>query len=310
MNYEKACNILGIPIDIDKDDLSEEYIKKKYKRMALRYHPDKNRHDIESHTLLFQEVNRAYEYLIQHNGYYPIQDESDITDYTKMLFAFLKSVIHEEKDDIWNDLKKKLFYMVLSKISVICETKSIQLLGNLEKGVLIKIQEILKKYKDVFHLSTSFIEKMDSIILEKIKEDECIILHPFIDDLYENNLYKLTEKGGVFIVPLWHHELVYDNNGNDLIVKCCPILGNNIDIDENNNIHISLSYSIEELWGKDEIEFPIGKQIFRFKMKSIGLIPSQTIVLPNMGISKINTNEIYDITEKSDVVIHLLLHYP
>jgi hypothetical protein len=207
-------------------------------------------------------------------------------------------------------LKKKIFYMILSKISVVCESKSIHFLNKLEKGVLIKIQEILKTYRDVFHLSTSFIEKIDSIILEKAKEDECIILHPFIDDLYENNLYKLTEKGGVFIVPLWHHELVYDNSGSDLIVKCCPILGDNIDIDENNNIHVSLSYSIKELWGKEEKEFHIGKQTFRMKMKNIGFIPNQTIVFPKMGISKINTDEIYDITEKSDVILHLFLHYP
>ena len=309
MDYETACQILDIHIDVDTS-LSEEYIRKKYKMMALKYHPDKNPHDIDSSTLQFQKIKEAYDYLIQYNGYYPIyhDEDTDLTDYKNMLFAFLKSVIKEEENDnIWNELKNKLFYMILSKISVICESKSIYFLNKLEKGVLIKIQEILKKYRDVFHLSTSFIEKIDSIILEKGKEKECIILHPFIDDLYENNLYKLTEKGMIYIVPLWHHELVYDNCGNDLIVKCCPILDENIDIDENNNVHMQLNYSIGDLFGKETQEFYIGKQTFSLNIHDIRLTKYQVIHLPNKGISKIDTKEIYNIDHKSDLYIHLYL---
>jgi len=35
--------------------------------------------------------------------------------------------------------------------------------------------------------------------------------------------------------------------------------------------------------------------------------PKQTVVLKNEGISKINTKDIYDISKKSDVYLHIAL---
>jgi hypothetical protein len=57
-----------------------------------------------------------------------------------------------------------------------------------------------------------------------------------------------------YCIPLWHHELVYDNSGSDIYVKCNPIL------DENENVVytdlVSLAIWIPETIGKDIIRQP------------------------------------------------------
>lgn len=45
------------------EDASEEDIKKAYKRMASKWHPDKNRGNEEEAARMFQEVTQAYEVL-------------------------------------------------------------------------------------------------------------------------------------------------------------------------------------------------------------------------------------------------------
>jgi DnaJ-class molecular chaperone len=57
MNKEKACKLLDIDINS-----SEENIKKAYKRLALKYHPDKNKSPDADEK--FKEISTAYNYLL------------------------------------------------------------------------------------------------------------------------------------------------------------------------------------------------------------------------------------------------------
>ena len=128
-------------------------------------------------------------------------------------------------------------------------------LTRLNKELLISIYKIIDNYKEVFHFSIEFIDKIKEIIKSKTENETRIILHPLLDDLFENNLYKLSYEDKMYIIPLWHHELTYDKSGGkELIVECYPILPDNVRIDQENNIHVRLEYTKDSIWEQDELD--------------------------------------------------------
>ena len=55
MNYNNACKILNIKPPFTNDEL-----KKKYRKMVLKYHPDKTDYDSSQE---FQDIHEAYLFL-------------------------------------------------------------------------------------------------------------------------------------------------------------------------------------------------------------------------------------------------------
>jgi hypothetical protein len=188
-----------------------------------------------------------------------------------------------------------------------CEKTALDTLSKLEKSTLFKIYGILTKYKDSLHFTETFIGHISDLLQEQIKGDECVILNPTIDDLIDNNLYKLTVDDKLYIIPLWHHELVYDVSGNDLYVKCHPMLPENIEIDEHNNLHVKVTLNISDIWGKELVDIELGKHIFSVPPHTFKFIKNQSILYPKQGISKINCIDIYDISKKTDIYLNITL---
>ena len=299
MNFKEACIIL----EIDTDDPSAEIIKKQYRTKALRYHPDKNKS--EDASAKFLEIQSAYEYLLKNVEYESADSDEeecsqneDRNNYKNILFSFLKNIIKTDSAD-------SIFRIILNKISNTCEDKALDTLEKLDKSLLIKIHEMIRRHKEVFHFSGAFFDKLDELLKKKIRNDECIILNPQLDDLFENNLYKLKVGDSVYAVPLWHHELIYDNSGSDVYVKCNPILPENVTIDNKNNIYVNLHYKIEEIWGRELVEFKVGRAEFSFPLEKLNIIKRQTYVLEGHGISKINTVNVYDISKRADVILDI-----
>jgi curved DNA-binding protein CbpA len=301
MNYDKACEILDL-----SDSWTEKDLKCQYRKKALICHPDKN---IEQDTTAaFQLIQEAYEFLSTDSEILDKEDErespSSPREYQSMLFRFLSPLLCS---DMFQEIKTKVFYTILQKIISKCEDKAVELLGKLDKKAFAKIYQLLVLNKDVLHLGADILSKMEAIFSEKIQNDECVILNPFLEDLFENNLYKLTENGITYLVPLWHHELIYDKGGADLYVKCIPLLPDNVEIDEKNNIHVNIAISLDEAWTKDEIEVELGSRRFSLIRRDLKLVESQIILLANCGIAKINTDDIYNVSKKTDIYVHLEL---
>jgi DnaJ-class molecular chaperone len=306
MNYKKACEILTIN---SKEEITKNVLKRQYRLKALKYHPDKN-NDVNA-SEKFQEIHDAYEYLLNKLEYVQLDSDDDydfeegedlnnLSNYNNLLFQFVKNIFGKESSDT-------IYQIILNKIANTCENKAIQLLEKLEKPVLINICEMIHKYKDAFHFSHSFFDKLEEMTKKKIKDDECIILNPLIDDLFNNNLYKLIVGEYTYIVPLWHHELIYDNSGRDIYIRCVPILEDGLCIDNKNNIIVSKTYNILDVWQKERIEIKIGSQTFEYPVEKLKMANNQQIILEKQGISKINTINVYDVSKQGDIIINITI---
>jgi len=314
--FINACACL----DLQPETFSQDELKRQYRLMALKYHPDKNKSENASQQ--FQDIQNAYEYLNRHcryeNDIYRERDSDDDTSsdedmhpsspafyYGNVLHSFMKNVLSTTMGIDVGDSTNALICSIVSKIMDIGEIRSLEYLKKVDKHVLLKIYDVMCKYKDVLHMSESFLEKVKELVAFKFENDECIILNPFIDDLFHDKVYKLKENGQTYIVPLWHHELVYDNSGSDLYVKCIPLLPENAEIDANNNIHICSAWNIKDIWETSEISVWLGSREIRIPVKDLRILKYQTITLREKGISRINSKNIYDVQRRGDIVLHI-----
>ena len=103
------------------------------------------------------------------------------------------------------------------------------------------------------------------------------------------------------------HELIYDTGEHEFTIKCIPVLPNNVVIDNNNNITISLTYHINHIWEQTVINFHIDKFKFSFDKNQLKLQENQTIKIYNQGISKINTIDVFNVKTKSNIYANITL---
>ena len=188
------------------------------------------------------------------------------------------------------------------------------------KGVKT-IYELLSMNIDVLHISDIFLEKMRDVLKTKFENDERIILHPFLDDI--ENLYKLTVGEKVYLVPLWHHHLVYDaTDGKEIYVDCYPLLPESIWMDEYNNINIKIERDLIDIWTNSEMVVEYGSRFVCINKSQIQMVENQTITCIGKGIllptnsftnghkeNVKSANAEYGNSEKSNVYIHLTMHY-
>ena len=111
MNSTLAREIIGFD---ETEPITADELKRKYRRLALQFHPDKNGNSAES-AEHFKLIHDAYEYLQMHIGSQPdSQDEPQEAgdDYMTMLQRFIESIIQSPnmseiiKEIVMNGCKK------------------------------------------------------------------------------------------------------------------------------------------------------------------------------------------------------------
>ena len=94
-----------------------------------------------------------------------------------------------------------------------------------------------------------------------------------------------------------------------MIIYCQPILPNELYIDVDRNIHIKLDINYKDIIYEKIYKFKIiDKFEYEINIESLFIKDYQIYILKNKGISKININDIYDIEQKHDIIIHIYIH--
>jgi len=166
------------------------------------------------------------------------------------------------------------------------------------------------KYYTILDISDERFDGIIKILKTKMKIDDVIVLNPTISDLFNsNNIQIIEHEQKTYYIPNWHTELYYDmNEQRELIVKCIPTLPEYIYIDELNNIYIDVRTRVENLFNlpKPVLTIVMYENIsIDIPIRDIEFKTHQTITLHKRGIPMINTENIYDISYRMDIIVNL-----
>jgi len=322
LKIKNAKKILGLTQN-KKYTFSE--IKKHYRIAALKNHPDKHFNSDES-TAKFKEINEAYQFLIhenidsncfcndggddetkEYNKEYN-KKENDVDDckkYSDLFAAFISSLM-----DGFSKTKITELNVILTALMDKCKVLTTAMFDNMDKSSILFIYDLIMKYYVILEITDDRFDGIIKILKNKMKMDDVIVLTPTITELFDhNNIQVIEHEEKIYYIPNWHTELYYDmNHGRELIVKCIPKLPEYIYIDEMNNIYIDVRTRVENLFNLSTSIFTI--VIFEnisvdIPIRDIEFKTYQTIVLRKRGIPMINTENMYDISERMDIIIHL-----
>jgi DnaJ-class molecular chaperone len=309
MDLNEAYNALEI--DANNKSITNEYIKKQYRKMALKYHPDKNGNTEESNER-FKKINEAYNYL--KNIYVEDVDADLDTDigesdnfqsslYTDILKQFIRTTFEGKYTEV---LSK-----IVSKIIGAGKKISTDLFNELDKDTALNIYSFLSMNRSTLHLSQEILDLIREIVVKKYDNVEIYKLNPSINDLFNNNLYKLYIGDELFLVPLWHNESYFETRSNsEIMVICEPELDKNITIDDDNNICIDIMINANDIptliINNALIPVQIGNKELSIPIEYLYMKKTQIYKIKGQGISKVKRN-IYDVSEKTDVIVHITI---
>ena len=276
MNCKTAIDIL----ELDNVNITPESLKKKYHKLALQYHPDKNGNTPESNEK-FQIDDK--------------EEETKLPVYADLIRMFMgegnySAVFTKIVTTILSNYKTKQFISGLFK--------------DLDKDTALGVYSFLTKYNFLFHLGQDILDELRDVVTRKCENTIVYTLNPSVNDLLEHNVYKLYHENELFLVPLWHSELYFECGPKEIIVLCEPQLDSGMSIDEDNNLFLETKIDLN--LDRSHIPVTIGNKTFEIPRQELYMKREQLYRFKGQGVSKIKDN-IYDVTERADIVVKVVV---
>jgi len=314
MNYEKAIQELELT-NYNNISLNFIIIKKQYHKLALKFHPDKNKCFTET-TNKFQNIQEAYEYLkpFYYEDKIECEAQKQTNNNVSLYIDLLKNFIILMLDNINIKYSQEIENIIINN----CKNISLQFLDKFDKSTILLLYQFLYSYQSILSLDNELLNNIFEIIKKKY-ETEIYILNPTLNDLLNDNIYKLSIDNIIYYVPLWFNELTFEkDNNNEINVICIPEIENNISIDEENNLTYYFSYLFNiDIFDKEYLEIFINhddhhKKSFNIPTQELYIKKKQIYIFKNEGILKKN-NCIFNLNEKnkigksdrSDIIIYI-----
>jgi curved DNA-binding protein CbpA len=312
MDYCIAFKILELDISkIDTKDITLHKLKKQYHKLALQCHPDKNGNTYES-TEKFKQIQEAYYYLKNELQFLDLdldnenessKREQELPLYMDILHLFMKSILEGTHD--------VLITKIIKDIVLGCKNISLKLFDGLDKDMCMTIYNFLSKNRLILHLNGSILENIRTIVQQKFDNVLIYKLNPTINDLLNNNIYKLNVNDEICYVPLWIGESYFDISGCEVIALCEPELPNNILIDENNDIHIIKEISIVNelvnlITNNMKLPIHIADKVFEIPMQQLHMKKEQTYIIKNKGLYVSDSFDIHN-SKRGNIIVTIAL---
>jgi len=312
MNSRQAYKVLEL-----EPGAAHETIRRQYKMLALKYHPDKNK--AEGAADKYREIKEAHDVLCSSgpstgplgpnvSGWF----STGSSTYARTAADFFEMIYNDEQ------LQRRIFHPLLMRVVGSCEEKALDMFKKMEKKKARKLYDILMLYQDTLHLSADILVKIRGIVEGSeegpfgaegegegegsIPVEDIVVLNPNIDDLLNQSVYKLKQEDGtILFVPLWHRELEYDG----IFVDCLPTLPDNVGLDEDNNIHVNCALKVADLWDKEEVEVLVGSRAYNLDINRLRLVSKQVVQMEGLGIPVPNEADIFNVSRLSSVYAHV-----
>jgi len=301
-NFLEAFEILEIDLSkVNYNEVTSEYLKRQYRKLALKNHPDKNGNSLESNEK-FKRINEAYDYLKRETS--SEIEEENIPDYNSSLyFDILKEFMKTMFVGTYNEVLSK----IVNDILIAGKKLSVKLFDGLDKDTAVHVYSFLSNNRTTLHLTTEILDLIREIVIKKYDNVQIYKLNPSIHDLINNNVYKLYVNEELFLVPLWHTESYFDTSGGEIIVFCEPELPSGITLDDDNNIcvvtNINLDTEFINLIKENKpILITVNTKTFEIPLSLLYIKREQIYRIKNKGLTK-QKKDIYDVSEKTDIIV-------
>ena len=162
MRVNEACNIFHIKMNV-LDQIDASFIRRQYRKLSLKYHPDKNTHC--DTTEQFRSLSIARElletYLEQDENDEEDDDEDDENNELEKEEQKYVLALAAYKKRIREFLKSMLGDNVLDALTQVCQKKVICMAQTLDPNLLRPMYVILKKNQLAWEISDEFLEAIE-----------------------------------------------------------------------------------------------------------------------------------------------------